>query len=462
MGKLDTRYFPLLLDVIDQSIFTVDRDGLITSFNRAAETTTGYLAEEVIGKKCRDVLRSDFCDQACPLRRTLESGQKIVDRRVRIKTKDGRSLPVSVTTAVLATEDGVVVGGVEILTDLSPLEHLQRQIDGKYCFDDIISRSPKMQKIFTLLPMVANSESTVLVLGESGTGKEILAKAIHHQSPRRKRPFVAVNCAAMPETLMESELFGYVRGAFTDAKRDKPGRIAQADGGTLFLDEVGDLPLSIQVKLLRFLQERAYEPLGATFTTRADVRIICATNRPLEEMVASGGFRQDLYFRLNVMQIELPPLRERIEDVPLLAQHFVQRFRHVTGNRIEGVDEEAMLALTHYSFPGNIRELQNIIERAFILCREPRICVDALPASVVQSAPSAGKSFNGSRAGNDGPGSTRDPIHLDPIREAERNTILSALRTHDGNRSRAAAELGIHRSTLIRKIKRYGINIQPT
>jgi DNA-binding NtrC family response regulator len=262
---------------------------------------------------------------------------------------------------------------------------------------------------------------------------------------------------------MESELFGYMRGAFTDAKRDKPGRIAQADGGTLFLDEVGDLPLSIQVKLLRFLQERAYEPLGATFTTRADVRIICATNRPLEEMVASGGFRQDLYFRLNVMQIELPPLRERIEDVPLLTQHFVQRFRHVTGNRIEGVDDEAMRALTHYSFPGNIRELQNIIERAFILCREPRICLEALPASVLQSAPHLGNGMNGSRAGNGcPPGGTQDQIRLDPIREAERNTILSALRTHDGNRSRAAAELGIHRSTLIRKIKRYGINIQPT
>ncbi|MFW5740200.1 MAG: sigma-54 interaction domain-containing protein, partial [Myxococcota bacterium] len=387
VSKLDARYFPLLLDVIDQSIFTVDRDGVITSFNRSAEGTTGYEADEVIGKKCRDVLRSDLCDQACPLRRTLESGKRIVDRRVRIRTKDGRSIPVSVTTAVLATESGQILGGVEVLHDLSPLEHLQRQLDGKYCFEDIISRSPKMQQIFDLLPMVANSDSTVMVLGESGTGKELLAKAIHHQSPRRNRPFVAVNCAAMPETLMESELFGYIRGAFTDAKRDKPGRIAQADGGTLFLDEVGDLPLSIQVKLLRFLQERAYEPLGATFTTRADVRIICATNRPLQEMVARGGFRQDLYFRLNVMQIELPPLRERIQDVPLLAQHFVQRFRQTTGNRIESVDDEAMSILMRYSFPGNIRELQNIIERAFIICRESRICREALPRDVLEAAP---------------------------------------------------------------------------
>lgn len=462
MGKLDARYFPLLLDVIDQSVFTVDRDGVITSFNRSAEQTTGYEAEEVIGRRCRDVLRSDLCDQACPLRRTLESGKRLVDRRVRIKTKDGRLLPVAVTTAVLATESGRVLGGVEILTDLSPLEHLQRQLDGKYRFEDIISKSPRMQGIFELLPMVSNSDSTVLVLGESGTGKELLAKAIHNQSPRRARPFVAVNCAAMPETLMESELFGYIRGAFTDAKRDKPGRIAQADGGTLFLDEVGDLPLSIQVKLLRFLQERAYEPLGATFTTRADVRIICATNRRLPEMVAQGVFRQDLYFRLNVMQIELPPLRERIEDVPLLAHHFVQRFRQVTGNRIEGIEDDAMAALMHYSFPGNIRELQNIVERAFIICREPRICRAALPKEVIEATPP--RPGNGHGIGSSGalaPGAVRQQLRLDPIHEAERNTILSALERHDGNRSHAAAELGIHRSTLIRKIKRYGIDTPP-
>ena len=462
MGRLDARYFPLLLDVIDQCIFTVDREGVITSFNRSAEATTGYKADDVIGLECRKVLQSDLCDQACPLRRTLESGQKVVDRRVRIRTKDGRSLPVSVTTAVLATESGRILGGVEILTDLSPLEHLQRQLDGKYCFEDIISKSPKMQAIFDLLPMVANSESTVLVLGESGTGKELLAKAIHHQSPRRSRPFVAVNCAAMPESLIESELFGYMRGAFTDAKRDKPGRIAQADGGTLFLDEVGDLPLSIQVKLLRFLQERAYEPLGATFTTRADVRIICATNRPLQDMVASGAFRQDLYFRLNVMQIELPPLRGRVEDVPLLAQHFVQRYRRTTGNGIQGIDAQAMSALMHYSFPGNIRELQNIIERAFIICREPNICLKALPGCVLDAAPPAVKNGNGINGANGlAPGATAQQLRLDPIHESERNTIMSVLRRNEGNRSRAAAELGVHRSTLIRKIKRYGINIQP-
>jgi len=455
VGKLDARYFPLLLDVIDQSVFTVDRNGCITSFNRAAERTTGYKADDVIGLECKNVFHSDLCNEGCPLRRTLESGQRIVDRRVRIRTKDGRTLPVAVTTAVLETESGRVIGGVEILADLSPIEHLQRQLDGKYCFEDIISKSPRMQQIFELLPMVANSDSTVLVLGESGTGKELLAKAIHHQSPRRKRPFVAVNCAAMPETLMESELFGYMRGAFTDAKRDKPGRIAQADGGTLFLDEVGDLPLSIQVKLLRFLQERAYEPLGATFTTRADVRIICATHRALPEMVATGAFRQDLYFRLNVMQIELPPLRERLEDIPLLADHFVRRYRQITGNRIDGIDDAAMVALTRYSYPGNIRELQNIIERSFIVCREVNIGVGALPKSVLDASPMG--AARGRAAVGTAPGSTARQQQLDPIHQAELQALTTVLGRHQGNRSTAAAELGIHRSTLIRKIKRYGI-----
>ncbi len=452
MGKLDGRYFPLLLDVIDQSIFTVDRDRIITFFNRAAEKTTGYSANEVVGRRCSEVFRTEICEAGCPLRATIQSGRRIMDRRVRISTKDGRPIPVSVTTAVLTTEDGETLGGVEVITDLSSLVHLQRQLDGRYCFEDILSRNAKMQKIFELLPLVANSDSTVLVLGPSGTGKELMAKAIHHQSGRRDRPFVAVNCAAMPENLMESELFGYVRGAFTDAKRDKPGRIARADGGTLFLDEVGDLPLAIQVKLLRFLQERTYEPLGATFSTRANVRVISATNQDLETMVAAGTFRQDLYVRLNVMQIPLPPLRERPEDIPLLAQHFIQRFRTMTGNKIEGIDQQALQALMNHDFPGNVRELENLVERAFILCQGPVITCKHLPPNILDE-PCEPRDSGTAIAKPRG----RKP-KLDPLHQAERGAIMDVLQRHQGNRSRAAAELGIHRTTLIRKIKRYGIS----
>ncbi len=468
MGRLDNRFFPLLLDVIDQSIFTISRAGRITYFNRAAEKVTGYSADEVIGKKCAEVFKTELCDRGCPLQMTIESGQRVVDRRLRIRRKNGRSLPVAITTAVLATKDGHVLGGVEVIKDLSPLHHLKRQLDGRYCFEDIVSKNNEMRQIFELLPMVAQSDSTVLITGASGTGKELVAKAIHHQSTRAKKPFVAVNCAAMPETLMESELFGYVKGAFTDAKRDKPGRIAQADGGTLFLDEVGDLPLQVQVKLLRFLQERAYEPLGATFTTRADVRVISATHRNLTAMVEAGSFRQDLFYRLNVMEISLPPLCDRCEDIPLLVDHFIQRFRGLTGKKIQGIESAAIAALMRYSFPGNIRELENLIERAFILCQGAMIGVQHLPNDVRRQADANGNGANGSGGngvrGNgtfaSGAAATAHSPEApggDPLRDAERDAITAALRRNRGNRTRTAAELGIHRSTLIRKIKRYAI-----
>jgi PAS domain S-box-containing protein len=449
-SQLDERYFPLLLDVIDQCIFTIDKHGVVTFFNRAAEELTGYRAGEIIGKNCASIFRTELCTGDCPLKRTIESGQRVVDRRVRIRAKDGRSIPVSVTTAMLCTGEGEVIGGVEVIKDLSSLVHLKRQLDGKYCFEDIISKNDRMQRIFNLLPLVAKSDSTVLILGASGTGKELVAKAIHHQSNRNDRPFVAVNCAAMPETLIESELFGYIKGAFTDAKRDKPGRIAQADGGTLFLDEVGDLPLKIQVKLLRFLQERAYEPLGATFTTRADVRVLSATHRDLEQMVEQGTFRQDLFYRLNIMQFHLPSLHERPEDIPLLVQHFVRRFRHITGKKIEGISDEALSLMLHYAFPGNIRELENMIERAFILCQGPLVTVEHLPSTMVERVVDE-------EGGNGTAARPALAMDLDPLKQAERKTIRDALRRHKGNRSRAAADLGIHRSTLIRKIKLYGI-----
>jgi PAS domain S-box-containing protein len=451
MGHLDSRYFPILLDVIDQSIFTIDKDGLITVFNRAAEKITGYSANDVIGKKCSDVFRTQLCSSDCPLQKTMISGRRVLDRRVRIKTKDGRFLPVSVSTAVLATEEGKILGGIEVIKDLSSIEDLKRQIDGRYHFDDIISKSDKMRQIFDLLPQIAQSDSTVMIRGASGTGKELLAKTIHHQSSRRDKPFIAVNCAAMPDTLIESELFGYIRGAFTDAKRDKPGRIAQADGGTLFLDEVGDLAPHVQVKLLRFLQERIYEPLGATYSTRADVRVISATHRSLEQMVEEGTFRQDLYYRINIMQIDLPPLCERPEDIPLLVEHFIKRFRSIKGGSIEGISEEALAYILDYTFPGNIRELENIIERAFILCRGNTIRCEHLPNALVYSRHN--RKENG--ASENGKGSNVVP--LNPLDQSERSTIQEALKRNNGNRSRTADDLGIHRSTLIRKIKRYGI-----
>jgi PAS domain S-box-containing protein len=436
-SKLDIRYFPLVLDVVDQGIFTVDRDGGITSFNRGAEEITGYGEAEVLGLQCSAVFRTDLCDTVCPLRCSIASRARIRNREVRIQTKDGRRIPIALSTAPLETPDGQLLGGVEVFKDLSHVEAMRRQLDGRYQFEDIVSRNAEMHRIFQILPQVAESKSTILITGPSGTGKELLAKAIHNHGQTRKRAFVAVNCAALPETLLESELFGYRKGAFTDARRDRLGRIAQAEGGTLFLDEIGDLSKALQVKLLRFLQEKKYEPLGSTTTVKANVRVITATHRDLAAMVKDGMFRKDLYFRLNVLQINLPPLSRRREDVPLLARHFIQRFREATGKAIQDLSPSAMAALMRYDFPGNIRELENIIERAFILCNRREIELDHLPPEVAERV--AGGGSGEAVSGN--------------LESLEWEAIRSALARHGGNRTRAAKELGIHRTTLFRRLR---------
>ncbi len=446
-NKLDVRYFPLVLDVVDQGIFTVDQEGRITSFNKAAELITGYTETEILGKECSSVFRTNLCNTICPLRQSIASRARLRNREVKILTKDGRPIPISISTAPLETSSGQLLGGVEVFMDLSHIEDMRRRLDRKYHFEDILSRNPEMHRIFDMLPMVADSTSTILICGATGTGKELLAKAIHNHGPRKRKGFVPVNCAALPETLLESELFGYRKGAFTDAKRDKLGRIAQAEGGTLFLDEVGDLPMPLQVKLLRFLQEKTYEPLGSTMSLKADVRVITATNRSLEKMVEEGAFRADLFFRLNVLQITLPPLSKRREDIPLLVRHFIQRFRQVTGKAIEGFSTEAMAALMDYDFPGNIRELENIVERAFILCDEREIAPTHLPPAMVAVSERTG-----------GRGSREEGS----LEELEVEAIRVALLQHGGNRARAAKELGIHRSTLLRKIKRYDLSSTPS
>ncbi len=441
MRGLDIRYFPQILDVIDQGIFTVDGDNRITSFNRAAERITGFPSEETIGKPCSEVFRTDLCAEKCPLRLCIGQRRPVDRQRVRIRMRNGVALSTCVFAAPLVSPDGELVGGIEVFHDLSESPRSCATGGDPEKVRGIVSRNPAMKRIFQQLEVVARSCSTLLITGESGTGKEVIARAIHRLGDRRDGPFVAVNCAAVPETLLEAELFGVLKGAFTDAHRDRQGRIARAEGGTLFLDEIGDLPSMVQVKLLRFLQDHRYEPLGTSEPVAADVRVIAATNRDLERRVREGRFRVDLFYRINVFQIPLPPLRQRTEDVPLLISQFIHRFRAETNRPIDGITDRALAALVTYPWPGNIRELENAIEHAFILCTDFEIDLEHLPPHVVGT---------GGRAGGRARGAGR-------LETLEREALRGALERHGGNRSAAARELGIHRTTLLRKLKRYGM-----
>jgi PAS domain S-box-containing protein len=316
-----SRFFPqtVILDSIADGVFTVDLDWRVTSFNRAAEEITGILAAEALGRPCCEVFRANVCDSACVLRHTLETGQPVVNQPVAILRADGKEIPISISTALLRSETGEIIGGVETFRDLSLVEELRKEIQRRYRLGDIISKSPLMQKIFALLPEVARTDSTVLIEGESGTGKELVARALHTLSRRTRGPFVAVNCGALPDTLLESELFGHTAGAFTDARRDRQGRFALAEKGTLFLDEIGDISPALQVRLLRVLEEKTYMPLGSSRSMKANVRIVTATHKDLAQLVEEGSFRKDLYYRINVVKLKLPRLAQRKEDIPLLA-----------------------------------------------------------------------------------------------------------------------------------------------
>jgi PAS domain S-box-containing protein len=432
-----------ILESISDGVFTVDADWRILSFNRAAEQITGVAREDAIGRRCSDVFRASMCETECALRKTMESGSALVNKTTFIINASGRRIPISVSTASLRDERGAVVGGAETFRDLSLLEELRTQARGRFQVGDIVSRSPSMRRLIETLPRVAESESTILVQGETGTGKELVARAIHGLSARRDGPFVAVNCGALPDTLLESELFGYKAGAFTGASKDKPGRFALARGGTLFLDEIGEITQALQVRLLRVLQEKQYEPLGGTRSEKADVRVIAATNRDLAAQVNGGAFRQDLYYRIKVIKLELPPLRRRREDIPLLIQQFVDAYDAIQSKRVSGVSPDVLGVLTAHDYPGNVRELQNIIEHAFVLVREGQIELGHLPSEIV---PVASTCPEGRKL-------------VDTTKASETRAIREAIARNGGNRLAAARELGMHKSTLFRKIKLLGIEL---
>lgn len=433
-----------ILDSINEGVFSVDREWHITAFNRAAERITGVRKQDALGRVCSDVFRASICEEACALRRTLTSGKPVMGATADIINVAGKRTPIRISTALLRSEDGAVAGGVETFQDLTQVEQLRKELEARYTFEDIVGRSPAMRRVFEILPDIAASNSTVLIEGASGTGKELFARAIHNLSPRKKKRFVAVNCAALPDSLLESELFGYKAGAFTDARRDKPGRFALADGGTIFLDEIGDISPAMQVRLLRVLQERTIEPLGATEATKVNVRVVAATNRDLAGLVSEGKFREDLFYRIRVIYLKLPGLNERREDIPLLVNHAIAKFNHLQGKDVAGVSQEVLGRLMEHDYSGNVRELENVIEQAFVLCRGGLIETRHLPPELRPPYFQAGTPEGGMS-----------------LRVMEKHMIEAALARSGGNRERAARELGINPSTLYRKLKLFHFQPPP-
>ncbi|MCK5404120.1 MAG: sigma 54-interacting transcriptional regulator [Desulfobulbaceae bacterium] len=448
----DKQFWKTVIDTMQEGLMLVDRDGRILFINKAFENLFGYSMEELQGKTC-EVLQCDCCfteranglDKYCALfkEERVRSGECI------FRKKDGSPLHLLKNAAVIRNKNGEVVGGVESLTDLSRvvaseqvIDNLRKQLHHDEGFHGIIGGSHGMRQVFDLAASAAKSEASLIIYGESGTGKELIANAVHQLSPRSSGPFIKVNCAALSENLLESELFGHVKGAFTGAEYKRIGRFEAAHGGSIFLDEIGDLPLTTQTKLLRVLQEKEIERVGDHRPIKIDVRIIAATHKDLQQRIHENLFREDLYYRIGVIPIPLPPLRERQEDIPLLVETFIKRNRKKTEKQIAGISREALDILIHYSWPGNVRELINVIEYAFVLCPGGQITVQYLPSTLQTAFPSVPLDMPGLRRENE---------------ETSRQALINALKACGGNQSKAAKMLGVSRVTVWKRMKKYGI-----
>jgi PAS domain S-box-containing protein len=432
------KYCHIIFDSIEEGVFTVDLELRITSFNRAAEKITGISRKEAIGRPCLEVFKTNVCKIDCVFQRALKDNRPIFNIPVYMIRSDSERIPIAVNATVLRDAKGRIIGCVETFRDLSNVSKLRKSFRKYHSFKNMVGKNQKMLEIFSTLQLIAESDCTVLIEGATGTGKELLAKAVHDISPYKNGPFVPVNCGALPDTLIESELFGYKAGAFTDAKRDKPGRFERAQNGTIFLDEIGDIPLALQVRLLRVLENKVYEPLGSTKPYKTNARLVVASHRNLDKLVEEKKFREDLYFRINVIKLTLPLLAERKEDIPLLVDHFLDRFNR-RGKKILGLTQEAMAALMLYDWPGNVRELENAIEHAFVLCQEELIGLRHLPDKILME-------INATFVRSD-----------TTLKEIEKAAILKALIRNNWKKLQTAKELGINKNTLRRKIVAYGI-----
>jgi two-component system response regulator HydG len=456
MNSLDLNYYwKSVVDTIQDGVMVVNPEGLVISVNRAFEEITGYGKPEIVGQSCT-MLNCTSCEiarraEGCHWCVMFKKGH-LRRQRCSITRKDGRIVQILKNASVLKDTAGEVTGAVETMTDITDLvaketqiENYRRELDAEDRFYGMIGVSVPMQKVFELITNAARSDAPVIVYGESGTGKEMVARAIHDAGARSSRPYVKVNCAALNEALLESELFGHVKGAYTGAHRSREGRFEAASGGDIFLDEIGDLPLSTQVKLLRVLEEKVVERVGDNRSIGVDVRIISATNRHLPELIATGAFREDFYYRINVIPIHVPPLRDRIEDIPLLARSFFNRILLKSDKKLAGISKAAMDQLMAYAWPGNARELKSAFEFAFVSCPGGMIDADHLPPQIKAAPSSCGE---------------MPPPPDESLDDVKRRRLIEALKRANGNRSEAARLLGISRTSVWNQMKRYNIQRQ--
>ena len=426
-----------------EGTFTIDNDWTVTSFNTSAEKITGYKKSEAIGKKCWDIFNSSLCRNGCHMEQTIQKGKPMIGNELEIMHKDGKKIPIRVNSGILINNKNENIGAVETFIDISEIKNLSEHLSDIFKYENIVGRNKEIKQIITVLESVSQTDSSVLITGESGTGKELAARAIHINSPRKTGPFIAVNCSAFVESLIESELFGHEKGSFTGAIKTKIGKFELAKGGTLFLDEIGDLSLAVQTKFLRVLETREFERVGGNKTIKVEARIIAATNKHLSEEISAGRFREDLFYRINVINIHLPPLRERMDDLPLIVNHFIELFNKKFNKEIRQFSSQAFDILMDYEWPGNIRELENVIEHCFVLCNGKVIQVECLPKRLREQKKTVITSSN--------------VIQKNGFKDVERELIISVLDKYDGNRTKAAKELNINPSTLWRKIKKLGI-----
>ena len=472
--ELDFRKDPTILtsivDAMADGLFTVDAQGRFVAWSQGAERITGYRSDEIVGQPCH-LLEGPNCKGFATLAAMLQSEtpppQGICNQECKLLAKDGRELFIHGNVRTILDDNGQVAGAVGTFSDVTTLLEanqrialLEEQTRQRGSLDRLVGHGQPMQEVFRRIRLAADSVVTVFISGESGTGKELAARAVHQLSDRRDAPFIAVNCSAIPETLLESELFGHVRGAFTGAVRDKVGMFQAADGGTLFLDEIGDLSPLLQLKLLRVLQEREVQRVGDDQPRAVNVRLVTATNRDLKQLIADGNFREDFYYRIHVFEIAMPPLRDRREDLPLLVEHFISEFSAGRNTPVTGIARDAMQKMMSYSWPGNVRELRNAIEHAFVTVAGETITLLDLPPELREVARPSAAPPNSTTTVSPSHRQALPEGQLTDSQQVERDEIIKALEATNGNRTAAARQLGTSRVTLWKKLKRYGLSEQ--